>query len=180
LMVIFDAAFIEPVAVRMGLWAWRNGTYFHVPILGFAGWGFLGFAAVMTFEEAKLKKLAGFDSSPRIRNSITRAPLLMVLLCHLLLAPCVFAAIYSDISIPLSFEGYSWGTFVMGLVIGLVGFRLGSHCPLKFFDFWLLIAGSSVFFASIYAFWLEPFVWSLATWPTLFWGLGMVPYKKAT
>ena len=52
--------------------------------------------------------------------------------------------------------------------------------PFRFRDFWLLIAGSTVFFGSIYIFWLEPFVWSLATWPALFWGLGLVPFQKAT
>lgn len=180
LMVVFDAAFIEPVAVRMGLWAWQDGTYFGVPTLGYVGWGFLGFAAGFVFEHPKLKRLSGLGDTPRVTRSWVLAALPMVLICHLFLAPCVFASIEGGISIPLSLKAYSLGTLGLGVALGILGFKLGPQCPLRFRDFWLLIAGSMVFFASIYLFWLEPFVWSLATWPLLFWGLGLVPYQKAT
>jgi hypothetical protein len=180
LMVVFDAAFIEPVAVRMGLWAWQDGTYFGVPTLGYVGWGFLGFAAGFVFEHPRLKQWAGLSETPRLLRSWFIAGLSMVLICHVFLAPCVFAAIESGFSIPLSLKSYSLVTLGLGIALGVLGFKVGHLCPFRFRDFWLLIAGSTVFFISIYIFWLEPFVWSLATWPALFWGLGLVPFQKAT
>lgn len=46
-LVICDAAFIEPVAVRAGLWSWTEPGVFEVPLVGIAGWGF--FAAAITY-----------------------------------------------------------------------------------------------------------------------------------
>lgn len=180
LLVIFDAAFIEPVAVRMGLWAWQDGTYFGVPALGYIGWGFLGFSAAFIFEEPRFNRWLGFNEQRGLSSSWLLAPPVMIFLCHLFLAPCVFSSIKASLTIPVSTEIYSYLTLALGILLGALGFRLGHKCPFRFRDFWLLIAGSIVFFTSIYVFWLEPFVWSLATWPLLFWGLGLVPYKKAT
>ena len=42
--VLSDAALIEPVAVRAGLWTWSEPGFFGVPIIGVLGWGL--FAAV--------------------------------------------------------------------------------------------------------------------------------------
>ncbi len=39
-IVLFDAALIEPVAVRAGLWAWTAPGAFGVPPVGVLGWGF--------------------------------------------------------------------------------------------------------------------------------------------
>lgn len=44
-LVTFDAAFIEPIAVRAGLWSWVEPGVFSVPVAGIAGWGLFAFAA---------------------------------------------------------------------------------------------------------------------------------------
>jgi hypothetical protein len=45
LIVLFDAALIEPVAVQAGLWWWTSPGFFAVPIIGVLGWAvFAGFA----------------------------------------------------------------------------------------------------------------------------------------
>ena len=43
---MFDAALIEPIAVRAGLWGWTEPGVFSVPVIGILGWGF--FAAAVT------------------------------------------------------------------------------------------------------------------------------------
>ncbi|MDB4993640.1 MAG: hypothetical protein JWM74_1072 [Myxococcaceae bacterium] len=54
-IVIFDAALIEPIAVRAGLWTWTQHGMFSVPVIGIVGWGF--FAAAVT---ACLEHLRGW------------------------------------------------------------------------------------------------------------------------
>lgn len=44
-LVTFDAALIEPIAVRAGLWSWAEPGVFSVPVAGIAGWGLFAFAA---------------------------------------------------------------------------------------------------------------------------------------
>ena len=44
-LVIFDATLIEPIAVRAGLWGWREPGVLHVPVIGIVGWGCYAFAA---------------------------------------------------------------------------------------------------------------------------------------
>lgn len=42
LVIVFDAALIEPVAVRAGLWSWSEPGLFGVPLVGVLGWGVFG------------------------------------------------------------------------------------------------------------------------------------------
>lgn len=44
-LVTFDAALIEPIAVRAGLWRWTQPGVWHVPMVGILGWGCYAFAA---------------------------------------------------------------------------------------------------------------------------------------
>jgi hypothetical protein len=46
-LVVSDAAFIESVAVRAGLWRWSEPGIFGVPVIGILGWGL--FAAAVTY-----------------------------------------------------------------------------------------------------------------------------------
>lgn len=40
IMVVYDAALVEPIAVRVGLWSWNEPGLFDVPWIGLLGWGF--------------------------------------------------------------------------------------------------------------------------------------------
>lgn len=42
LLILFDAALVEPVAVSAGLWRWSEGALFGVPLIGLFGWGLFG------------------------------------------------------------------------------------------------------------------------------------------
>lgn len=44
-LVTFDAALIEPIAVRAGLWRWTQPGVMTVPVIGIVGWGCYAFAA---------------------------------------------------------------------------------------------------------------------------------------
>jgi len=44
-LVTFDAALIEPIAVRAGLWHWTQPGVMTVPVIGIVGWGCYAFAA---------------------------------------------------------------------------------------------------------------------------------------
>ena len=57
-IVLFDAALIEPIAVRSGLWSWAEPGLWGVPLIGIAGWGV--FAAVMlaVIERPRLRLMA--------------------------------------------------------------------------------------------------------------------------
>jgi hypothetical protein len=52
LLVTFDAALIEPIAVQAGLWSWNEPGIFCVPPVGILGWGL--FAAAITWAEEAL------------------------------------------------------------------------------------------------------------------------------
>lgn len=47
LIVLSDALFIEPIAVRAGLWSWNYPGIFGVPLVGFAGWFFFAFFCLL-------------------------------------------------------------------------------------------------------------------------------------
>ncbi|MGC4119537.1 MAG: carotenoid biosynthesis protein [Myxococcales bacterium] len=49
-LVVFDAALIEPVAVTSGLWSWNAPGIFAVPPVGILGWGFFAAASVYVLE----------------------------------------------------------------------------------------------------------------------------------
>lgn len=49
-LVLADAALIEPISVRAGLWAWTQPGVFAVPLIGVAGWAMFAGAAVAFFE----------------------------------------------------------------------------------------------------------------------------------
>jgi hypothetical protein len=45
LVVLADASLIEPIAVHAGLWTWREGGLFAVPLIGITGWSFFAWAS---------------------------------------------------------------------------------------------------------------------------------------
>jgi uncharacterized membrane protein len=53
LLVVFDAALIEPIAVRAGLWSWSLPGIFGVPVIGILGWGVFAAAATLWLETAR-------------------------------------------------------------------------------------------------------------------------------
>ena len=49
LMVLADASFMEPLAVKAGLWRWFEPGFFGVPPIGVLGWAFFSVAAMTVF-----------------------------------------------------------------------------------------------------------------------------------
>ncbi|HEY3447614.1 MAG TPA: carotenoid biosynthesis protein [Myxococcales bacterium] len=50
LLVVFDAALIEPVAVASGLWTWNEPGIFGVPPVGILGWGLFAAGSAYVLE----------------------------------------------------------------------------------------------------------------------------------
>jgi hypothetical protein len=50
LVVLADAALIEPLAVEAGLWSWKGEGLFGVPLIGIFGWAFFAVLAILTLE----------------------------------------------------------------------------------------------------------------------------------
>lgn len=74
-LVFADAALIEPVAVRSGLWRWTEPGLFEVPPVGVLGWALFTLLAVAWFER---------DREPCLRRD-TLVVVLAPIACHLLL-----------------------------------------------------------------------------------------------
>ncbi len=49
LMVLADASFMEPLAVKAGLWKWFEPGFFEVPPIGVLGWAFFSAATMVVF-----------------------------------------------------------------------------------------------------------------------------------
>jgi hypothetical protein len=92
-LICFDAALVEPVAVRAGLWSWSEQGIFSVPLVGIAGWGAFGAVCLLLLRARPLLVLAApflvnaalvalwwgaFRWGPR-RELVTTAPLLIAL-----------------------------------------------------------------------------------------------------
>jgi hypothetical protein len=57
LFVLCDASFMEPIAVRAGLWAWTQPGLFGVPPVGLLGWGYFAAACLLVFERVEARAL---------------------------------------------------------------------------------------------------------------------------
>lgn len=75
-IVLSDAALIEVVAVRSGLWVWTEPGIFQVPVIGILGWAFFAFFCVL------LLRRAGRSAAKKV---FLLMPWLPVLATHLLL-----------------------------------------------------------------------------------------------
>lgn len=53
-IVLADAALIEPVCVRAGLWSWTRPGLFDVPPIGVLGWAFFALLAIGALERGRL------------------------------------------------------------------------------------------------------------------------------
>jgi hypothetical protein len=55
LLVLADASFMEPIAVRAGLWAWTEPGLFGVPPVGLLGWGYFAATCLLVFERVEAR-----------------------------------------------------------------------------------------------------------------------------
>lgn len=67
-IVLADAALIEPVAVRAGLWRWTSPGVFAVPIIGILGWAV--FALVATYVIETRARVAVIAIGPLVTHGV--------------------------------------------------------------------------------------------------------------
>jgi len=132
LIVLADAALIEPVAVQAGLWSWSEPGLFEVPPIGVAGWSFFTLCATAWLE--------------RTRGAPWRASALVLLAplgCHLLLLIAWWGAL-RWVSRPLPDLVGPAALLPVAALVALAAWRLSEPPPLS-----LLLArapGALVFF----------------------------------
>jgi hypothetical protein len=147
-LVIYDTLVMEPVATRLGLWWWRDGSYFGVPALGVVGWGIFAAAAALVL--SLRRPIRSWDLLWR--------PVVIAVFTQAILAPLAFASLHLEIALPVSESGYAWGIAALGVLLLAVAWRLRKRLDLRFGHIAFKVAGAALFFTLLYGFWLEPFV----------------------
>jgi hypothetical protein len=147
-LVLYDTLVLEPVATGAGLWWWKDGGYFGVPVLGVLGWGIFAAAAAVVL----------WRSQPARGLRLLLQPLLIVALTQAFLAPLAFPSIADDVTLPISREGYAWGVAALS-VLGLpLAWWLRRRVLVAPRHIAFKVAGAAIFFALLYGLWLEPLV----------------------
>jgi hypothetical protein len=135
-IVFIDASLVEAVAVATPLWAWREGGYLGVPLIGLIGWSAFAFSITLMIEQYEKQ------DNPRILQTLAR-PFLALGLTHLLLVVTWWVCFRHVLRGPLP-ETVVW--YVLGL--SLVGSLLLRRRPNRIAADIALprIAATSVFF----------------------------------
>ncbi|MFZ0450944.1 MAG: hypothetical protein WAL98_17035 [Desulfatiglandaceae bacterium] len=123
-IVLTDAAFIETVSVRSGLWVWQEPGIFNVPLIGILGWACFAFLCAFLYEEG------------RRRNCRLWSSLIVIVLpavgTHLFLLVSWWG-VFRWINIPIKAElaaATAW-TMSIGLVFVFLRFRAGLYVKKK-------------------------------------------------
>lgn len=147
-LVVYDTLVMEPVATAAGLWSWRAGSYFGVPVLGVLGWGiFAAFAAAAVSWRLPIRAV-----------DLLWRPAAIAALTQAVLAPAAVPSIAWDVRIPLSDDAYAGIVAAVALLLVPAALRLRSRLRLTLSDIAFKVTGAAIFFALIYGYWLVPFV----------------------
>ncbi len=106
LMVLADASFMEPLAVKAGLWRWFEPGFFGVPPIGVLGWAYFSGAAIAVFCANERRGRSGWADLWVLAAAPAAA--------HLLLLATWWGAL-RWVNIPLP----SWGVAAMAWGVGL-------------------------------------------------------------
>jgi hypothetical protein len=145
LLVLADAAFIEPISVHAGLWWWTRPGFFGVPPIGVLGW-----AVFAAFCAACLRAAGRRDGSIRIEASLV---IVAPLLTHLVLIALWWGAL-RWVSVPIPGTAAvltAWGVSVIATAWAL---KRGARRRLPFVEMGLRIP-AALFFVALLATHLE-------------------------
>lgn len=134
-LVTFDAALIEPIAVRAGLWRWFYPGVLSVPVIGIVGWGCFAFAA--TWLQRAL---------PREREWLT--VFLAPLASHAMVLALWWGALRWALRDPVPFARAAVALGVMSAAYTLAIARAGARLPWREL---LPRAAATLFFAALLA-----------------------------
>lgn len=110
LLVTYDAALMEPIAVQAGLWHWSEPGIFGVPVIGILGWGY--FAATALWSWTRLSGAARF-------SLIALAPLAT----HALLLVSWWGLLRWCLREPLAPSTLQLGSLLVSLVLSVAVWR---------------------------------------------------------
>jgi hypothetical protein len=152
LLVVWDAALMEPVAVKAGLWQWFEPGFFNVPIIGVLGWGLFTVAALWLHD----------------RLPPSRRALLIVLapaITHLLLLASWWGALRWVLRGPIPSELMPLLNFTISLILCALVWRYRIRIDLQVMA--PRVFAASIFFGLLFAYgrddqWLVGYVISFA------------------
>jgi hypothetical protein len=136
-IVLTDAAFIETVSVRSGLWAWQEPGIFNVPLIGIFGWACFAFLCAFLYEEG------------RRRNYRLWFSLLVIVLpvvgTHLFLLVSWWG-VFRWISIPIEAKLAAATAWIMSICIVFVFIRFRTGIRVKKKTLLLRLLAALIFF----------------------------------
>ena len=158
-IVLADAALIEPVSVRAGLWSWVAPGLFDVPLIGICGWAFFAFAALAVLGDGTDARSPGWTSylAPIAVPLATHA---MVLVAWWGLFRWVQGPIDAELAVTVAW--LALGTFTVAALVT----RLRHRIPL--WELVMRVPGAAFFFALLA-------VRARDDWALVAWTSAMVP-----
>lgn len=162
-LVLYDTLVIEPVATASGLWSWKSGTFFDVPLLGVGGWAIFAVAAAVALDRQ------AFSGRPRI--ALLGSVLATTAGTQAILGPLVYVAVATGWRSPVSPVGWTIALSLVAVALGILGFAWRSRTRLYLDEIETKILGALVFFALLYAFRFRYLVIWCSLVPLLYWGL---------
>jgi hypothetical protein len=141
-LVLADAALIEPISVRAGLWAWTQPGVFAVPLIGVVGWAMFAGAAVAFFDAVDRRRGPAWADAA----VVVVAPLAT----HGMLVAAWWGA-FKWVSAPLpewAAVAAAWGASV-ALAWTAVRRGVGARVPLA--ELLVRLPGAAVFFVLLFA-----------------------------
>lgn len=114
-IVLADASFMEPIAVRSGLWTWYEPGFFGVPPIGVLGWAFFSFICIGIFHrnDVRASLHAGHDAHGRAASDLLVLALAPAALHPLLLGAWWGALRWVNYPIP------GWAVAALAWAMGL-------------------------------------------------------------
>ncbi|HEY3816451.1 MAG TPA: hypothetical protein VGL81_04735 [Polyangiaceae bacterium] len=158
-LVLADAALIEPISVRAGLWAWAQPGVFAVPLIGVAGWAMFAGAAVAFLTAVDRRRAAAWVDAGVI--------LIAPLATHAMLVAAWWGA-FKWASAPLPdwvAVAAAWG-ISMALAWTAARSGIGARVPLA--ELLVRLPGAAVFFVLL-------FVSARGSVALVAWALAFVP-----
>lgn len=159
-LVLWDTLVMEPVATAAGLWWWKSGTFFGVPILGLLGWALFAVVAIPALERVGERN-----------DAMLWLPPLLVLGTHALLGPLVGLAVVSQFAFPFSHTDYQWLMVAASIGLCLLALWARPRTDVAIGDILPKVLGAAIFFAVLYLRWFGPLVLYCSLAPLPYWAL---------
>ena len=158
-LVLADAALIEPISVRAGLWTWTQPGVFAVPPIGVAGWAMFAGAAVAFFDAVDRRR-----APPWVDAAVI---LVAPLATHAMLVAAWWGA-FRWVSAPLPEWAAVAAAWAVSAALAWTAMRRGVGARVPLAELLVRLPGAAVFFVLL-------FVSARGSVALVAWALAFVP-----